>query len=189
VGAERQPAQDELGADDGERVSFERAVQSRQHHDAARLHQKRNKLEEGRHIGHVLDNFKQQHRIEAAALRGNFLCGRGSVVDCKPRAFGVSLGGLDVLRRGIDTGDRGAEPGHGLGHQPSAAADIEDRKACEARWSLGIATELFAELVADIGEPHRIDAMQRPERSFGVPPVACELGKPRNLVPIERAAV
>jgi hypothetical protein len=80
----------------------------------------------------VLDDFEQQNGIEAVAFRGNFLRGRGLVVDRKAHSLGVRLGGLDVLRRGIDTGNRGAEPGQGLGHEPAAAADIEDRKACEA---------------------------------------------------------
>jgi hypothetical protein len=59
VGAKRQPAQDELSPDDRKRVGLQRAVERGQHHDAATLHQRRDELEEDRHVRHMLDDFEQ----------------------------------------------------------------------------------------------------------------------------------
>ena len=40
-------------------------------------------------------------------------------------AFGMGLGCCDILWRGVDAGDLGAEPGQRLADEAAAAADIE----------------------------------------------------------------
>ncbi len=134
MGADGEPVQDQLGADNGKRIGLERAVQRRQHHDSAWLHQRGYTFEEGWHVGHVLDHFEKQDGIEAAAacgelLSGELLGGGGPIGDLEPRPVGVRLGCFDVLGRGVNAGDEGAEPRQGLGDQPAAAADIEDGQA------------------------------------------------------------
>src|SRR5262245_15164593 len=97
----------------------------------------------------------------------------------------MGLGGFDVLRRGVDAGDRSAEAGQRLGDEPAAAADVEQRKAVEASAGFCVASEPPAKLIANISEPDRVDAMERLERAVRIPPFACEPREAGDLVPVE----
>ena len=97
----------------------------------------------------------------------------------------MGLGGLDILRRRVDAGHIGAEPRQRLAHEPAAAADIEHAQAGEARRPLGVAAESAAELVADIGQAQRVDAVERPEGTALVPPLPGEPGEPCDFLGVE----
>src|SRR6516164_3653390 len=101
----------------------------------------------------------------------------------------MGLGRLNVLRRGIDAHHTCAKPRQRLAHQASAAADIEHAQASEARRLLRVPPEPAAELIADIGEPHWIDAVEVAERSALVPPFVAQACKPGDLVAVERLGI
>ena len=123
--ADGEPAQDVFGADDGERIGLQRAVEGGEDHHAAGLHERRHALDEGRHVGHVLHHFEQQHGVVALPARGKLLGGRSLIGDVEPRGRGMGPGGFDVLRRRVDAGHISAEPRQRLAHEPAAAADVE----------------------------------------------------------------
>ncbi len=97
-------------------------------------------------------------------------------------AFAASM----VSSARVDPGHAGAKPGQGLADEAAATADIEHAYALKARRLLGVAAEARAELVADISEPHRIDAMELAERPARVPPLAAEPRKAGDFVVVER---
>jgi hypothetical protein len=77
----------------------------------------------------------------------------------------------DIGGGGIDPDHLGAEPRERLAQQPGAAADIEDAQAGKAVQAFDVALELAAGGVADIGQPQRIDLVQRGHLAPGVPPL------------------
>ena len=72
---------------------------------------------------------------------------------------------LDVGLGRIDADDLGAEPRHRLAEQAAAAAYVEDAQALERPCRMRVAAETRRHLVADIGEPHRVELVQRAEFS------------------------
>lgn len=82
--------------------------------------------EEGGGVGHMLDHLHVQHHVEGFAA-GRDRLGRGdAVVDGEALAFGVDLRDGDVARGGVGADHGRAEPRHGFGQEPAAAADVED---------------------------------------------------------------
>src|SRR5262249_53373073 len=75
----------------------------------------------------------------------------------------------------------GANRGRGLTKTAAPPADIENANAIEPRRMAGIATELTARRVPDIGEPDRIELMQHRHFSAGVPPLSGKPGEAANL--------
>src|SRR6186997_317019 len=92
----------------------------------------------------------------------------------------------DILCRRVDAGDACAEPRQRLADEAAAAADIEHAQAGKASWPPRVAPKPSAELVADIGEPHRIDAVELVEGPALVPPFPAEPREAGNLVGVER---
>ena len=79
--------------------------------------------------------------------------------------------GGDVGRRRIDPDHLRAQPRERLAQQTRAATDVEDAQTRQAAQAPRIALELAAGGVTDIGEPQRIDLVQRGHLAFGVPPL------------------
>ena len=64
----------------------------------------------------------------------------------------------------------GAQPCHGLGQKPAAAADIEEAQALEGLAVEGVAAKAGADLLLDIVQAHRVEDMENPELALGIPP-------------------
>ena len=126
----------------------------------AGLEHRRAAVEEDADIADMLDHLHRQHDVEALAHVHLFHRG-AAIVDRQMSLVGMQLGGRDVAGGGIDADHLGAEPGERLAQQPGAAADVEDAQARQAVQALDVALELAAGGVADIGEPQRIDLVQR----------------------------
>ncbi len=176
--AARNPAQDVLSGDDTKRQRFDRAVERRQDHHATRFDQCGTGGDEQRAVGDMLDDFQRQHDIELPALRRQRLRRVTAIVDLEARLRGMNAGDIDILRRGVDPGNLGAEPRHRFGNQAAAATDIKQFKAVKRRQAAGTA-EMPDQMIADKSDPRRIEAMQRPEIAFGIPP---GIGNPAKLI-------
>jgi hypothetical protein len=86
------------------------------------------------------------------------------------RLVGVQLGGGDVGGGGIDADHLGTKSGERLAQQAGATTDIEDAQAGQAVQAFDVALELATGGVADIGQPQRIDLVQRRHLAVGIPP-------------------
>jgi hypothetical protein len=81
----------------------------------------------------------------------------------------------DVAGGRIDSDYLRAEPGERLAQQSGAAADVEDAQAGQAVQAFDVALELAAGGVANIGQPQRVDPVQRRHLAVGVPPLVRQL--------------
>jgi hypothetical protein len=188
VGAARQPAQDVLGADDRQREALERAVQRRGHHQAARFDHAGAAAHEGREIGDVLDHFHGEHQVETLARVGQGLGRRRAVIDRKTARRGVQARRRDVGLRRVHPDHGRPQPGQRFAQDAGAAADIEDAQPVEAFAAFGVAGELPAGGVADIGEAGRIELVQHAHAAARIPPVGGQRGEPRHLAVVDRRA-
>ncbi|MEX0759525.1 MAG: hypothetical protein WD100_08095, partial [Tistlia sp.] len=68
----------------------------------------------------MLDRLQRQHEVEGAADLDQLGRRRLAVVDRQALRLGVRAGDGDRRRRGVQAGDRGAEPGQGLGDEAAA---------------------------------------------------------------------
>jgi hypothetical protein len=75
-------------------------------------------------------------------------------------------GGADVALRGVDGGDLETQPGHRLGEQAAAAADVEQAQALERRAQRRRA-EARERLVADEGQADRVEPCSGANLPFG----------------------
>ena len=187
MGAARQPAQYIFGADDRQRKALPVAVQGRDHHQPARLEHRRAAVEEDADIRHVLDHFHRQHNVEALAHVHLFSRG-AAIVDRQMALVGMQLGGRDIGGGWIDPDHLRAQPRERLAQQAGAAADIEDAQSGKAIQAFDVALELAAGGVADIGQPQRIDLVQRGHLALGVPPLVRQFRELRDFGRIDRAA-
>ena len=101
MGADGEPAQDVLGADDGEREGFQRAVERGEDNETSRLYERCHAFDKGRHVGHVLDHFEQQHGVVALPARGKLLSGRPLIgnIEASGRGMVLSLDATDLWVR------------------------------------------------------------------------------------------
>ena len=83
---------------------------------------------------------------------------------CQPRD-------LDAARDRIDAGDGRPQPRQRLGQQPAAAADVEHLQPAAVAGQARVSPETLAGLVADVGDPHRVELVQRCHWAARVPPV------------------
>ncbi len=181
MGAAGQPAQHVFGPHDRKRKALERAVEGCGDHEPAGPDHIGATAHEQAHVGDVLDHFHGQHHIKTFAGAGESLGGCDPVVDRKAATLRVQLRSLDVVRRRIGPHHPGAEPRQRLAQNAAAAADIENADAIEARRMAGVATELPAHRIPDIGEPDWIELMQHRHLSARVPPFPGEPGKAVDL--------
>jgi hypothetical protein len=175
--AHRQPAQHILGADDGEQVGLQRAVDGREQHQASRPHQLCRSLQERRGVRHVLHHLEADHRVERQTFRGQLLDAPGAIVDVEALAGGVAARRLDRLGRRVEARHPGAQARQRLRNQSAAAAHVQNAQTFERAHAGRCAREVADELVAQEGEPRRTDPMQRAELASWVPPLggeACE---------------
>ena len=174
MGAARQPPQNVFGPDDGKREGRERTVDGRHDHQAAGLQEGRAGGHECRRVEHVLDHLHVEDDVEPARLAGEVLGGGDTVVDRQSLGDGVLAGGADVTLGGIDARHLGPEPGHGLGEETAAAADIEEGQALIGAAVERIAAETGGQLLANIGEADRIELVKDGELAVRVPPLGGE---------------
>ena len=106
----------------------------------------------------------------------------------RPRSLGVQPGDRDVALDGVDAGDAGAEPRHRLGQQAAAAADVEQREACQGAGRQRVAAMTGGDAVADEGDARRVELVQRPELALRVPPGLGHGGELRGLHGIDAGA-
>ena len=125
----------------------------------------------------MLDHFHGEHDVEPFAGLRQLLYGRVAVVDGEARLRGVGLCHRNVLCRRIGADHRRAEPRQRLTQDAGPAADIEEAQARKAIEALRIAAEMLGRAVADVGQPDRIELVQRGHRPVRVPPLA---GEPRE---------
>ncbi len=102
---------------------------------------------------------------------------------------GVGLGRADVALGGVDAGDLEAQPRHGFAQQPAAAADVEQAQAFERPARARVAAEADQRLVADEGEPHRIEPVQRRELAVRRPPLVGQAREALDLRDIDTGAL
>ena len=91
-----------------------------------------------------------------------------------------------LVADGIGADDLGAEPRHRLAQQAAAAADVEEAQPLERPRRVRIAAETRGDLVADIGQAHRIELVQRTELAVRVPPFGGQRGKALDLGVVDR---
>ena len=133
----------------------------------------------------MLDDFERQNGVEALAGGGQRLRRGVAVVDGEPLLLGMVAGRADVGLRRVDGDHLGAQPTHRLGHQPAAAADVEEpeagqrleRRAVGARIALGLGHER----IPHIGDADRVQRMQGAEGAVTVPPALGKRGEALDL--------
>jgi hypothetical protein len=74
----------------------------------------------------------------------------------------------------------------GSDKQPAAAADVEQPQVLERLGPVGVAGEARRDVVADIGQPHRIELVQHGELAVRVPPFGGKPGELLHFLGIER---
>ena len=184
MGADGQPAQDVFGADNGERVGLERAVERGQDHEPFGLHQRRDRLR-GRPARRA-----RARSLRAAARRHSSrrdaderLGGGAFIVDCEAARLRHALSPLRCSPRPGRCRSRWA-PSRASGSQtrPPPQPISSTLRPGRLVACFGSRPKWPAEPVADIGEPHRIDAVERLERAGSVPPLPAEPRKAGDLV-------
>ena len=181
MGPARQPSQHIFGPDDGKTQRLHRPVDGGDERHAARLHQPAHRAKESRHVGHMLNHFHGQHNVEALALGQQRLGIRRAVINRKPTAIGVEARNLDVARGRINANHVGAQPAHRLAQQAAPAADINKAQTGKRLGGCRIKGEMPERHLADIGEPYRVEFVQRLELAVRVPPFAGKPGEALNL--------
>ncbi len=97
----------------------------------------------------------------------------------------MNAGDVDVLLDDVDAGHVRAELRHRLRENAAAAADVEHGQALEWARAGGVAFEMPAEVVADIGKAQRVQLVQGPERALAVPPGFRELRVELDLARVD----
>ena len=103
------------------------------------------------------------------------------ISDRQARLHGMGARGGDILGRGVDAGDRRAEPGERFAQQARAAADVERGLAGEGGEAARIASPMRVDLLADIAEPRRIELVKHRRGAVRVPPVGGERAEMRGF--------
>ena len=188
MGAARQPAEHVFGPDDRQRERPRSAVQGRADKGAARLDQGAQGGKELIEIGNVLDDLEGEDGIEALAGTRQRSDIRNAVIDREPARLGVVAGRGDRLRVGVDPGDPKAEPGHRLGDEAAAAADIGEAEAGEGGERAIVAAELREQLPADKIDADGVYAVERLKAAPCVPPVRTLRGEPSDVLRVYRIA-
>src|SRR5262249_13145025 len=93
----------------------------------------------------------------------------------------MRLGRGDILGRGIGADDIGSKSCQRLRQDPAAPADVEDSKLFQTVEPLGVAIKTATGVIADIGQPNRIEFMQGRHLTAWIPPFRGKRREPRNL--------
>ena len=135
----------------------------------------------------MLDDLECQHDVELCAAFGQRLGGALAIVDGEVLARSMHGRGRDVTGRGVHAGDRRAEPGHRLADQTAATADVEQRQSRQRFAVQGVALPVRSHPVADVGDPHRVQPVQRRELAGGIPPFVRDAGEAFDFGRIDRS--
>ncbi len=125
----------------------------------------------------MLHDFQRQDDVEAFAARRQGLGAGAAVIDPQPGFGGVGPGHADIAFRRVSPQHAGAQPGHRLGHQAAAAADIQQPQARKRRIRRDVAAEMGGDPVADETQSHGIEFVQGAKLALRVPPFRCHGGK------------
>ena len=99
---------------------------------AAGLYQRRQRLDDGGRIGHVLEHFHAGHEIEGRGpLLRQILGGDGAILHGNFCLECMQLGHIEHRLRQIDAEDVRAGTRHRLGQDAAAAADVEHLAAAQ----------------------------------------------------------
>lgn len=186
--APRQPTQDIFGADDRQRERARSAIERRADKDAAGLNEGTEGGEEGIAIGDVLDDFEREDDVKAFAGACQRLDIRNPIIDRQPTRQGVGAGGGDRGPAGIDAGDGETEPGHRLGHEAAATADVREAQAGERRERARITLKMREELAADEIDADGIYLVERPEAARLIPPARTLRGETVDILRVYAVA-
>ena len=129
----------------------------------------------------MLDHFHRQYNVEALVRSGQLFGSGGAVVDRNAGLLGVRLGGRNVFLGRIGADHPRAQARERLRKNAAAAADIEHAQVLEAVELLRIATKARRRLIADIGEPDRIELVQRRHGPARIPPIRGKARETLNL--------
>src|SRR5690606_25267624 len=121
-------------------------------------------------IGDMLDHFHVEDDVECLPFCLQVLGSRCTVIDRKTAARRMEARDLYVGGGGIGPDNLGAQPRHRLAKQAAAAADVEQAQPLEGACLMDVAAKMRSDAVANIGEPDRVELVQRPELPFRVPP-------------------
>ena len=133
----------------------------------------------------VLDHLHRQHHVEFLALVGERFGRDRAIIDDEVGLRRMLAGHRDIRLGGVGAQHIGTQPGERLGQDTAAAADIEDAQAGQAADLARIPAKMGRDLVADIGEPDRIELVQHRHGAALVPPLRGELRKLLDLGPID----
>src|SRR5690606_8226912 len=97
-------------------------------------------------------------------------------------------GGADVRRHRVAADDARPEPGHRLGDQPAAAAEIDQAQPLERPAGERVAAEMAHQPTAQIAEPGRIEVVKRAELAVRVPPLVRERLESSRLFRVQGGA-
>ena len=92
----------------------------------------------------------------------------------------------DRLRVGVEAGDRETEPGHRLGNEAAATADIGEPQAGERRKGSRVAVKMREQMTADEIDAHGVYVMERPKAARWVPPARTLRGEPIDVLRVYR---
>ena len=111
----------------------------------------------------MLQHLHAGYDVETAGRGGEHLLGSDhAVVDIEPLAGGVQAGDFDHSRREIDASHSRSRARERFAQQSSAAADIEDPRACQR------------DPFRNEARPHRVQQMQRTKLTARIPETAGE---------------
>ena len=118
----------------------------------------------------MLHHFHIKDHIEGEAFFHQGLGGCHPVIDRYPVFGRVRLGGADIPLRGVGPGDGKSQPGHRLGQQAPATADIQQRKPLERLQAPCVPIEMGSSFPPDEVQPNGIEFVQGGEFTLRVPP-------------------
>ena len=174
-----------LGPGDDDGPACRRAVRRGKHRKAAGFQQAGQCGEEGIAPCHMLDDFEAGDKVKLRARRGQILHRDALVINGQPAGFGMGLGGLDILRSGINRASGSAHARQRFGHQPRAAADIQCSQACQRPAALCIQPEMRQRQATDMRDAHRRDAVEHRRCALRIPPVRRQLAKEGGFVGVD----
>src|ERR1019366_3439698 len=139
----------------------------------------------------MLDDFHRQDGIEDGAFSDKLLRARAAVIYGKTGLGRVLPRHLDIAAGRIDRGHARAEPRQGFGENARAAPYIEDRQAIE--WCrrapiarLSFEQKVLAQKLAQIGDPDRVEPVQRLHRPIPIPPLRAEPVETGDILRVDR---
>jgi hypothetical protein len=136
----------------------------------------------------MFDDLQRQHSVELLARIGNAVDIAEAVINRQPAFLGVLARHGNGFGRCVDAGYRKPEPGHWLGDQPAAAADIRESQALEGDQRARVSLKAFKRVAADEIEAYGVYLVERREAALDVPPIAALRGEAIDILAVYRVA-